>query len=324
MKKLFISVLYICSVSLFGMGFQCIKKIEAQRYNANHVLTNLSQELFEACFLSQNISIEQNIKIALALSATCTHFTLFDLGRTLHRYNSAEKNNMLSKLLIDAQIGYRRYRRAALLLMHAGADDNKGHHVFSLLSESVMANDNEMIELLFKNGANPNRLNEWFYPVFYMIKNVDIANLFAKAGCDFHATKSKREKTNVLTHCLCYKLPAKMVQFYCDRGVDACFIDYRQRCLLHESADIQYRDMDVDGYMRATELILSRAQHLINTLDCTGKTPLDIALASDFSVWQRFEKISFIALFKKYGAKTAQELQELSPNGILIDISEML
>ena len=181
-------------------------------------LLDLPQEL--VLYSCDRESLENTIKNALLLKNTCTYFhTLLsptDVGKFCKSRDITEKNQEMKKLLsFMYDENYWNIRNAALMLVHAGADNAAGDYQgFSLLKNAIDQKDKEMITILFDNNTNPNQKNgqwpDWFY-----IRDVDIAQMFINHKVDLQIETDN--EPNILwflvDYAMCYP-PFELIEFY--------------------------------------------------------------------------------------------------------------
>lgn len=287
-----------------------VRRIAAEEYNKkialNRVPKDVSQYMFAILFDPQN-SVEENLRTSLVLSRVCTQLNDVSYYVTfLEKHPEADKNAAFIQILDtinDAK--YFSRRKPLQLLLHAGADPNCTTDVrHSLLERAIDYNDFGMILLLSDYKANFNMKDIHGDSLIFSVQSESIARIFESEGADFHA--KSRFYPNVLSFC-CWSLYESegiksLVQFYLDKKVDPRILDERKRCLLHQIAGTDYIGQLSESYQETVILFLNLLPDLINTLDNDKKTSLDLALEN------HFQHKNIIELFKKYGAKTAQEL----------------
>lgn len=255
---------------------QCI----AISHNRNVPLLQLSDyvliNIFSS-FINPSMPIESNILNSLKLSATCMRFSnmLPKLGNLIKKHSYDDKYWGMHKLQSHINSyypdNYERNRRALILLIHAQAPRNTDPS-FSLLPVAVEHDDTEMASLLFQYGANANEKNAFpTQPVFFHVKSSVMAQLFAENNVNWQ-------------------------------------IRLRGRSILHVKSDIlcpTKQDMEL------LEKLLRLFPRLINTLSYSRLTPLDYAQLNLEDIKEdekKKQKETFIALLRRYGAKTADEL----------------
>lgn len=174
----------------------------------------------------------------------------------------------------------------------------------SSLLEATRANDLDMIARLFRDGTDANLKFEED-PVFFYAKTPEAAKLFADNGANLNASSTDLTP-NVLAYCVFagrYYNPT-LIQFYIDKGVDPRILNKRKRSLLHLMADMMHTEEN-ENINKTVIILLNTIGDMINTLDGYGYTPLDLKI-------QRIvPNPNIIALFKKYGAKTSEELKQI-------------
>ncbi len=257
--------------------------------------------------------LEDTVKTTLALSTTCKHFNELIspamVGKFCKNYNIAEKNKVMKKLLQSMNdITYWNKRRAAFLLVYAGAD-NAVCSRDSLLQRAIYRKDKEMIAALFENNANPNQQGLYEDPDWFVIKNVDILEMFIDR-VDVNA--EGYHEPNVLWYTILHHCSPELIEFYLTHNVDA-----KKRktltgdCVLHKlvCCGWSYSVSSVD-YVRIGKLLLKAAPELINATNENGDTPLSSACKRlDRDHVMSYEKdtlTAIISLFEKHGGKIRQ------------------
>lgn len=150
-----------------------------------------------------------------------------------------------------------------------------------------------MIKTLFEHNANPNicdRITDM--PAFFCIKTPEVAELFTN-----HKKFNIHASTRLCPNILWKKLEKpELVSFYLDRNINIRTLYSNNQSLLHRAVCAFY-DLSI------IELFITKIPDLINSLDNKSRTPLDMAMSNYYS-----HKDKLIALFRKYGAKTFEEL----------------
>ena len=290
----------------------------AMEYDNSPLLLTMPNEILQTILLKNintTTSLEDGIKTALQLSKTCTRFNVLltpkAVGQACRHYSQNEKNATLEKLLRTINnITYWNNRRAASMLIYAGANHNIYNHYCPMLAGAVDCNDNIMIAALLENGVKPNQ-TIMTVPIFFRIRTVAIAKVFRDQGVNVYA-KHLPSYPNVLWYIISYNWAPQIMPFYLQSGVNAKELDsYNNNCLLHKLvSDIRF----IDNKKQLAELLLNAAPEMVNTLNINGQTPTDMAIASregykkmNCEVSQEF--LDVIALFEKHGGKTAQQLK---------------
>ena len=147
-----------------------------------------------------------------------------------------------------------------------------------MLERAVVHSDQKLVTTLLDLGANPDARSLSKIPVFFYAKNSNIAKIFIQHA-DMHATIANTQ-TNVLWEVLQHKYPAALLELYLEKGVSPKSISqWDKSCLFHEFAILcqTFQKKDHQSFFRKTNLLLSSAKDMINTLNCNGLTPLDAA-----------------------------------------------
>lgn len=275
--------------------------LDAQKHNAAIPFILLPSKISNIIFkhlINPECNIQTNIQNALALSAVCRHFDskLANLGKQFAQHDQTIKNEDLKKRL--AVINDRTYwskRRALFLLVYAGVDHNNVYFSCPLLREAIHQKDTVMIKVLFKHKANPNLrwpiLND---PALFSIETREIAALFTSQK-DLNINASTELSPNVLWN---RELTPELAAFYIDNNVNLRTLDRDNKSLLHNVASsLNFNSLST------VKLFITKIPDLINSLDKNNKTPLDILIKG-----YRNNKDELILLFRKYGAKTSQEI----------------
>jgi hypothetical protein len=193
----------------------------AQEHNQTIPLIACPSELSSIIFnyFVDNKSLSKNIQNILVLSATCSHFDnkLEYFGSLLKSYNSKPKHNIPLEVYISQP---NVFRRGNLLMIYSGIDyDDK-----KLFENATICNDAYMVNLLFQKGVSPNLCRTGLsVPIFFEIRGLEIATIFATNNTDFSA--SGLYAPNVLWYILevpfFYENFDEIIQFYLNNGVNA-------------------------------------------------------------------------------------------------------
>lgn len=177
------------------------------------------------------------------------------------------------------------------------------------IKEAIAKNDIQLTETLLKDYAiDPNELISMFgLPVFFNpCLTIEMIELLIDNRLNIHAI-SIRSKTNVLWY-VCRNInqySSKFLDFYLKKGVNPKALDtYDNSCLFHELARSCFNFIDDNNLLENVNLLLHAIPDMMNTLDINGQTPTDIACKKQSS----FKCPRLIALFRKHGGLTAQEL----------------
>ena len=135
-------------------------------------------------------------------------------------------------------------------------------------------------------------------PVFFQSKSTKIIQLFIDNGANLNTPGSTFP--NVLWYCAANP---ELVQFYINKGVNPRRLTTEKKSILHHMSHFIIND-DNPQTLKAIPLLLNTVGDMINDIDAKGKTALDLLIECGRP------KQNIIALFKKYGAKTSQELKQ--------------
>jgi hypothetical protein len=210
-------------------------------------------------------------------------------------------------------IDYWNRRNGAFLLTYAGADNN-AHSFFSGLRAAIHHEDKQMIVALFQNNVSHNQQKGRNDPDFFSIKKIDIAQIFINQGVDLNVDGCY--SSHVLWTCLTQGYSLELIEFYLDHHVDVKKINIaNNECILHHYARCRFRCIiNIEDYVQIGTLFLKAAPEIINTLNKTGKTPLDIVKEIMKEEKQKTNTykvcVALTELFEKHGGKTAQQLKQ--------------
>ena len=266
------------SIDYLKKPIQKYNAYNAQHCNQNNILLALPKEMLKAV-VSQTNPLKDGIKTALTLRSTCKHFYTLPLeyfGEAYRHHDKTEKNKVMKELLWNmGEHNYWNVRNGALLLIYAGADNN-ADELFPLLRRAIYKNDTDMITILFKSGANPNQ-KILRNPNFYDIKTIDIAKIFTVNKVDWN-TEGSPQNPNVLWYNIfCYP-SSKLIEFYLNHHVDAKKVASDGNCLLHYLVSHPFPCMyNIDDYIKIGALLLKAAPEMVDRLNNSGKTPIEVA-----------------------------------------------
>lgn len=320
---------------------------QAYAYNANRLL--FSNVFFNVDILNQicihyGPLLNDAIQGAMVLRITCKELnkilTCEKITEMCNQYDQTEKNIFLEDLknIVKSMHphNYTTKRIPALILLHANAKTTftkTNYCEDELLQNAVLNDDEQTIQILLENGANPNA-KSYLGQLFCYAGTVKIAEIFFNHGANIHATISSIKPEyfsyypNVLWEILQKKYPSELMAFYL-----ACGVDAKKRfgpvdegfkggnCLLHELANpISLHIDNIDDFLRKGQLLLATIPEMINTLNQDGQTPTDIAQESFENAGtymyngtpHAFE--SLIILFKEHGGLPAYKLGSTSKN----------
>jgi len=311
--------------------------LQAEEYNQLNPLIKLSTKAAFNCILPHCRAHEHtvnsllsSIENFLALSVACkrlnTILTLETIGKLCTHYSLMDKDETLGKLLYCTnKKHYTINRLIAMILLYAGADVNMPTKIYtpnktllsplsSPLGMAITHKDKRLVSLLLDYDANPNQLIS-FTPTLFNAPTKTIAQMLIDKGANIHAKNLVGD--NILWH-IVHKgnlLPAKLIKFYIEKGVDTQERDNDNRCILHYLACQTYpynnkeeslKSFFFKDFFKKSTLLLDAIPEMINACDKDNKTPLDLAKASlkDDPTSKLLKKL--IALLKKYGGKTTQ------------------
>jgi hypothetical protein len=307
--------------------------------NHNNKLLSLHDEILcltLAYSIDTTKSLKEIIRPALLLKTTCKNFNLNQLpitiGKVCKCYPIEEKNTVMKLLLEQTNsLNYDSKRNALLLLAYAGANNNAYKH-HPLLLQAIDYNDPQMIAVLFENGTKPDQkkysqILSQSTPIFFDIRTVSIAKMFAEKGLNLNSQSDNLEKPNVLSACIIGGRSLELFKFYLDHNVDAKQKNRWGSCLLHDLA-LNFSHFDnVNDCVQIATLLLKAAPDIINTLNLFDKTPLDTAKEklenskqhdynSNLTLFELLQNknynstIALIEFLKNHDGKTAEELKQ--------------
>lgn len=291
--------------------------IVAKEYNNKHTMMCWPQKIHENIYMhlggdstDKKENLKQHIKTLLNLQKVCKHFnnTLSGekIGQLCANYEKNVKDNVFAQLFNNVNdVNYWRKRFSLLILVHAGVhpDSYLQHNSFPLLLNSIQRNDLELSKIMLDHGADVNR-KTYGGPIFFFCKTKAMAELLMKYDLNVHQKDSGENIVwNLLFQSIFVKDYLDLLTFYIEQGVDIKTLrNYDNACLLHIICGGTYCHKDLKA-VKIAKILLPKMHDMVNVRDNKGMTPLD----------KIFEKKSeypqLIALFKEYGAKTAQELR---------------
>jgi ankyrin repeat protein len=283
---------------------------QAIQHNASNVFLSLPQKISHQIILesiTSNICLENDIKEALKLSRVSKQFNKLssqDIGQYLSHYSQEEKDAAFKKLFREtADSTYANKRQAAFILIYAGA------HCDLYFGLAISQNDSAMIRTFLAHKANPNQ-KTGLAPIFFSAKTTEIAQLFIAQGIDINASDECLD-TNILWHNIFRNPSSELIRLFLEHGADARKIQtYTGNCIFHHLAEIRRVIIESHSdYIIIGELLFDAAPDMINTLNKNNQTPLDFLMTMPHDCWNKGLISPLIALFKKHGAKTAQQLE---------------
>ena len=327
----------ICLYRQYGglSGFALSKKsaVQAKQHNCAQPLVHIMSQaniypIFSFCQeheQNQAESLTKSIKSFMQLRTTCKQLneslTAEVIGNLCKDYTQDDKNKALEKVGSSLGLGWHNIKHkqfSALILVCAGADPNikvSGYCKDScLLGYAVDENDQQMVAALFKHKVHLNVTN----PALYKTK--EIAQLFIDNGVDVKVPVD--DFPNVLWHVVGERYPADLLEFYLEKGVDprqlSSYDYYGSKqdllCYLTDGERDSHGDYGRDKIKKA-KLLVKAMPEKINTV-WGWRTLVDIAQdkygeykADGFTYSGSFYE-ELIALYKKHGGLTAEELQQ--------------
>jgi hypothetical protein len=320
---------------------EVVKK--AQQHNRRIPLITCPPKISEKIFsyvVDANQPMGRSIKNILAISATCRHFddSLEWFGTFLKPYSNDDKNKVLARISHRLFVPHRYYgyedkkkieikkddrnswRRSTLLIVSSGIADTQQSK--EVLDDALAKNDTRLAGLLLKNGMSPYVISRSIphIPVFFDIKQLDMAAVFAHHKVDFN--QGSKYYPNVLWYCFIHKHYSdnfsELIQFYLNQGVNPALLLENGQCLLHCIANqfsLFNYEVRKSPYVNGVFHVLVAMKHQINTIDSEGNTPFDILCKKVNKEGENFpayieEMLPIVKQFRLAGAKKAQELKE--------------
>lgn len=159
-------------------------------------------------------------------------------------------------------------------------NSNKSTTIGNLLLEhATRKNDIELVGTLFEHNVDPNAQSICNVPLFFYAKDPYIIKMFTNEKVNVHAIQ-ENGNTNVLRRALHHKYPAQVLQLYLQQGVDPRNISSTDgSCLFHELATLcqTYKQEYRRSFFSKSYLLVMNFPDMINRLNISAKTPLDIA-----------------------------------------------
>lgn len=271
--------------------------------------------------IGEGKSLEDTVKTTLALSSTCKHFnamiSLAMVGKSCQHYEIAEKNKLMKKWLDSiSELTYWNKRRAAFILVYAGAD-NHANEYYTLLKRAIRCKDRDMAVALFKNNANPSQKREYDNPDFFYIATVSMAETFIAHGVNLQT--EGYDKPNILWSAILHNPLLDLIKLYLSHGVSTKSIKkYDGCCILHELVNfacMAWQRNNSMEYVQIGEELINAAPEMINTLNTDGETPIDLAHKKRkhrepaFATNECMLYDALISLFENHDGKRAVELE---------------
>lgn len=329
----------VCLYREYGglSGFALHKKLaaEMQEYNyAQPLVRTLYQENIYSIFsFSQEYGQDQaevlikNIKSFMHARCVCKQLkellTSEVIGDLCKDYTQDDKNKALEKVVKklngfhDRRTENTRYQILALVC--AAADPNikffQLHAQECLLKYAVDRNDTQMVEILFAHNVDLKGTDLGWY------KTKKIAELFIDYGVDVHAPVG--DYPNVLWCVVDDIYPVELLKLYLERGVNPRQVSHHnyygvKQDLLCYMTDNE-RPLCIGDYYRhkikKIKLLVKAMPEKINTV-WGRRTLLDIAhdkyaqCKADGLTRYDSSYEQLIALYRKHGGLTAEELQQ--------------
>jgi len=262
-------------------------------------------------------SIEKNVKNFVRLSATCKNFrerlTFETIGHFCQDYALVDKNKILKNLMKSMYYNdYHSIRLPVLLFICAHADINCLDD--NMLLQGMHSNDTQLVETFLKHHVDPNKYNI-FEPIFFNARSAEIAQIFIDNGARLDPI-DEYYNMNILCKTVQPWCSSEVLALYLKHKVNARLLSARcNSCLLHHlvfyNGELSARGLD--EFIKKSELLFKAIPDMINWLNASNQTPLD-DLKTNLKIYEHKRKYpdnplrKVIALFRKYGCKTAQEL----------------
>lgn len=288
----------------------------------------LLDQLPEESLLIANQSLVNSIKILMKLSMLNKDlnqaWTVEKIGTLCKNYSNDDKDEMLGKLLSYRSFKPNVYMPLAILFSVGFGTHIDETNDFVLRKVVGASGFTPIIQLLFKNKANPN-IKKNRYPLFFMVKTIEEAQLFFNNKVDLHATGNYMGpyETNVLWCTVQEEYPSELMKFYLDQKVDPKNLNHRGECLLHELVDKFCLIKDMDDYFKKFELLLDVIPDMINLLSLNHQTPTGELMGiaqqdceNGYTLHSKEMYDKFIALFRERGGRTMLELQPWYKEGM--------
>jgi hypothetical protein len=240
--------------------------------------------IFSYCFAqdTQVASLKNSIKGFMKLSILCKNFLMPEaIGNLCKHYEQSVKDKNLfdlGKSMDDTT--YQRLRVPALLLVYAGVNANAmlGNGSY-LLTQAISFDDEQMVEALLKHDVDTN-IAESACPFFFLIKDINIARLCINYGLNVHKVP-RILPINVLWEVIRPSYPAELLELYVQSGVNPQQLHpLDNSCLLHGLANTDYVQ-NTEVFLRKANFLLNVLPlSMVNALDRSGQTAMDVAYAS--------------------------------------------
>lgn len=307
-----------------------IIRAAAQEYNKYIPLIALPKEVLLSGMIDVTQPLKRSIKNSLSLSATCTHFNglLPYLGFLHTCYSDEEKNKMLryiKEAISNEDLSeslylwgrpvpevYWQHRRMTLLLIHAAklpvlGSEGKSVLLCDLRGHACFHNDVEMVKAMLEKEANLGKFVKW-------VRTKKVA-LIVDEFCgkhDIDFQKILEQNPDILFSYIYNSSNVELLQFYLDRGIELRKNKRYGDSILHCMAHISQRD---SNRHKQAELLLTTIPDMVNELNDNGETPLDLMFSLVHIPFPFFgpkyiASSSLIELFRHYGAKRSDELEE--------------
>ena len=297
----------------------------AEKHKDAFLITQLPEE----SFLIANQSLANSIKILMKLSMLSKDFnnewTTEKIGALCKNYSDDNRCEMIG-WLFAYRIRPCLYKPLAILL-HAGLGKYTDEYSeFVLEKVTGKAGFLPVVQLLFKNKANPNvKIDDNNYPLVFKVKTVEEAQLFVDNGVNLHEISTYYQsnwRINVLWCTVQEGYPSELMKFYLDQKVNPRNVNHRGQCLLHELVNLFCLAKDMDDYFKKFELLLDAIPDMINLCgQCQTPTGwlMQVAKEDGEEGYKRHSKETyekFIALFRNHGGRTQIELQPWYREGV--------
>lgn len=312
--SIFFSVLPIQGMETYWQNALRVRELANRGYES----FGISEWWKPSCENPHVKELKDTIKSFMQLSATCTLcnwlFTAEKIGNLCKNYDEKIKNQILGELVKTTNTLH--YDRLpALILVYAGADVKAGYHSTLLLSKAVLRNDAQLVKTLLNHGTDPNSINDINFraipnkePIFFQAKTEEMARAFIDGKVNVHMESFWG--VNVLWKVIGHEYSPELLELYLVRGADAKKLRPDDHaCLWHRIAHLSL-DMN-DNFLKKVSILLDIILDMINAPNKHDDTPLDVVRSNILHRgYDRLNNETFVALMRKNGALTTQELEQ--------------
>lgn len=314
--------------------------IDAQLHNHNQLIMDLPNEIWVHIFSYCRAEVIEGKQLLHTFFKHCAIFknickcfndmiTINVIAELCKGHTPENKDKVLQQITRElTRANYCMNRPVVLALLYAGASPNIGNYTkynvhlndvtyanFSLLHKVLIQNDNDLcIKLISDFNADPNQLHPNKCPLFFLVNNTVLADLFFKKGVDINA--KDKDGNNVFWYL--HQLSLELIQFYINHGVDTRYINpVDGGCILHVLANPTFKNIyNSNDFYKKGVLLIKTIPDMINMLNKKGKTPIDLMeekIKREFYKHSTFYAKQFkelIATYRDCNGKTGQELKQ--------------